>query len=102
MDRGAWRAPVHGVTEWDMTEHTRTHTRMQSMFSLVLELMTIENCFPRRPGGGVSGAAEPHAPEEGALCRPGPARFSLPADFSPDPALQRYINSDSKELSLKL
>ena len=37
MDRGAWWATVHGVTEWDMTEatesvrvcaraHTHTHT----------------------------------------------------------------------------
>ena len=24
MDRGAWRATVHGVTELDTTEHTRT------------------------------------------------------------------------------
>ena len=32
MDRGAWRATVHGVSELDMTEqlthtHTHTHTR---------------------------------------------------------------------------
>ena len=24
MDRGAWRATIHGITESDMTEHTRT------------------------------------------------------------------------------
>ena len=28
MDRGAWQATVHGITESDMTEeHTRTHTQ---------------------------------------------------------------------------
>ena len=26
MDRGAWRALVHGVTKSDMTEQARTHT----------------------------------------------------------------------------
>ena len=26
MDRGAWRATVHGVAEWDTTAHTHTHT----------------------------------------------------------------------------
>ena len=24
MDRGAWGTEVHGVAEWDMTEHTPT------------------------------------------------------------------------------
>ena len=27
MDRGAWQAMVHRVTESDLTEHTHTHTR---------------------------------------------------------------------------
>ena len=26
MDRGAWKATVHGATESGMTEHTHTHT----------------------------------------------------------------------------
>ena len=26
VDRGAWRATVHGITESDMTEHIHTHT----------------------------------------------------------------------------
>ena len=25
MDRGAWRATVHGIAEWNMTEHACTH-----------------------------------------------------------------------------
>ena len=25
IDRGAWRAPAHGVAESDMTEHARVH-----------------------------------------------------------------------------
>ena len=28
MDRGAWRTTVHGVTELDMTEQLKTHTRV--------------------------------------------------------------------------
>ena len=27
LDRGAWQATVHGVTESDMTEHTRQQLR---------------------------------------------------------------------------
>ena len=33
MDRGAWRAPVHGVAESDMTEAT-AHTRMPTKTTL--------------------------------------------------------------------
>ena len=28
MSRGAWQATVHGVAEWDMTEHTHTTTSL--------------------------------------------------------------------------
>ena len=32
MDRGAWRATVHWVTESDTTEHTQTHTLLGHFF----------------------------------------------------------------------
>ena len=32
MDRGAWRATVHGITESDSTEHTHTHTHTHILF----------------------------------------------------------------------
>ena len=31
MDRGAWRAPVHGATEWDTTEQLSTAHKMDCM-----------------------------------------------------------------------
>ena len=30
MDRGTWRATVHGVTELDMTDHAGSHKRLCS------------------------------------------------------------------------
>ena len=41
MDRGAWRATVHGITESDMTEvteHTRMQTRPSDAWDLVCPL----------------------------------------------------------------
>ena len=32
MDRGAWRAIVRGIAEWDMTEQLSTHSTMYSLF----------------------------------------------------------------------
>ena len=34
MDRGAWRATVHGVTESDVTEHTHTQIQISLLSSL--------------------------------------------------------------------
>ena len=34
MDRGAWRAIVHGVPESDVTEHTHTHTHTHTNIGL--------------------------------------------------------------------
>ena len=39
MDRGAWQATVRGVTELDMTEHTHTQLRTNSVISVLLESM---------------------------------------------------------------
>jgi len=39
VDRGAWRATVHGVTEWDTTEHAHTH-RTQNLNTTEIPLMT--------------------------------------------------------------
>ena len=35
MDRGAWRATVHGVTESDMTEYSTAFSFIQAQFSKV-------------------------------------------------------------------
>ena len=29
IDRGAWRATIHGIAELDMTERLRTHTHIR-------------------------------------------------------------------------
>ena len=34
MVRGLWRATVHGVTEWDMTEQARTQTNILYLMGL--------------------------------------------------------------------
>ena len=36
MNRGAWQATVHGVTESDMTEHTYTHTHTHTHIHLII------------------------------------------------------------------
>ena len=36
IDRGAWWATVHSVTELDMTEHTSTHVIITVLFSQCL------------------------------------------------------------------
>ena len=38
MDRGAWRATVHGVTESDMTEQPNTHTTLKALSLNILTL----------------------------------------------------------------
>ena len=40
MDRGAWRATVHGVTESDTAEHTHTHTHTHTSESRLSSYMS--------------------------------------------------------------
>ena len=42
MDRGAWRATVHGVTESDVTEHTHTRRYRSHFYHLCLYLRVRE------------------------------------------------------------
>ena len=38
MDRGAWRATVHGVVELNMTEQPNTHSTLKALFINILTL----------------------------------------------------------------
>ena len=54
MDRGAWRAIGHGVTESDRTEHSRTHTpfsRASITEYLTLGGLNDNNLFSHTSGG---------------------------------------------------
>jgi len=40
MDKGAWWATIHGVTESDMTEHTHTPVYWNTFLRLIYVLQT--------------------------------------------------------------